>query len=380
MQNQISFLCNQCPDVEWSGTLFYTSKGEIGDDDFELTAESVFLQDIGTGTYTEYEPGNPEYIKFMMGNPDARKMKQGHIHSHNKMGVFFSGTDSDELRENSPFHNYYLSLIVNNKNDMTAKLAFVATVKQVINSEIIYNDGAGKPRSYKTDSQNEEKYVYCYDCVITKPVLEWEAGITSRFSELLQQKEEKAKEAAKKAQTINKNLAGNRAFEGFNVTDRWEKEMRQTALDWDELPEKGSYNQKDIDAALLKIEKRENRKTDKRVYTFVAKLVDQDMLYEGTLSDAIEAIRDLYFPANETPAEESINKQSYEYYLDSIEKSVFIYYANTYPEDPEYICFNDILDDAIDIMDHFKGDYFVISQDISQALELQLKEAETWKR
>jgi hypothetical protein len=41
------------------------------------------------------------------------------------MNVFFSGTDMGELNDNSPKHNIYLSLIVNNYLDMTAKLAFI---------------------------------------------------------------------------------------------------------------------------------------------------------------------------------------------------------------------------------------------------------------
>ena len=40
--------------------------------------------------------------------------KVGHIHSHNVMRVFFSGTDMDELHDNAPSHNFYVSLIVNN--------------------------------------------------------------------------------------------------------------------------------------------------------------------------------------------------------------------------------------------------------------------------
>lgn len=48
----------------------------------------------------------------------------GHIHSHNTMDTYFSGVDMSELNDNSEFHNYYLSLIVNNFMKMKAKVAF----------------------------------------------------------------------------------------------------------------------------------------------------------------------------------------------------------------------------------------------------------------
>src|ERR1051326_1947529 len=97
LQNQIFFLCREVPREEWSGTLFYTVDGELGEDNFKITAQELFLQDIGHSTYTEYDPANPDFIKFLMENPDYMTMKQGHIHSHNTMDVFFSGTDSSEL-------------------------------------------------------------------------------------------------------------------------------------------------------------------------------------------------------------------------------------------------------------------------------------------
>ena len=40
----------------------------------------------------------------------------------NKM-TFFSGTDKNELKENSVHHNIYLSIIVNNRLETTGKLA-----------------------------------------------------------------------------------------------------------------------------------------------------------------------------------------------------------------------------------------------------------------
>jgi hypothetical protein len=85
LQDQIYFLCSKISRLEWSGVLFYNTFGEFGSDNFKVIAEELYPLDIGTGTYTEYETGDPDFIKFMMDNPHILEMRKGHIHSHNTM-------------------------------------------------------------------------------------------------------------------------------------------------------------------------------------------------------------------------------------------------------------------------------------------------------
>jgi hypothetical protein len=63
-------LCQQISRLEWSGTLFYTVTGEFGDPDFAIRAEELYLLDIGSAAYTEYETGDPDFIQFMMQRAD----------------------------------------------------------------------------------------------------------------------------------------------------------------------------------------------------------------------------------------------------------------------------------------------------------------------
>ena len=84
--------------------------------------------DIGSGVYTEYEllprPGvnKSSFVKWAMKHVIGKGLQLGHVHSHHEMATFFSGTDMDELEEGSGKHNYYLSLIVNNRNELIAKI------------------------------------------------------------------------------------------------------------------------------------------------------------------------------------------------------------------------------------------------------------------
>lgn len=113
---------------EWSGVLFYSVQGTIKEPQgLVLTVEDIFPMDKGTTGYTNYSFSDPKLADYVMGDTYNPEWKIGHIHSHHSMGVFFSGTDMEELHDNSEFHNYYLSLIVNNDMDFKAKVAFRGT-------------------------------------------------------------------------------------------------------------------------------------------------------------------------------------------------------------------------------------------------------------
>lgn len=167
LQAQIQYLCLNVPTVEWSGVLFYKTEGTFGSPEFKCYAEELHLMDIGTATYTEYAFG-PDFVKMLMKNPHLRDMQRGHIHSHNNMSVFFSGTDTSELVDNSEHYNYYLSLIVNNRNEMVAKIGF----------RVFVQEGKRLYRYKNTDGSDlineepfgaEEEQVFIYECDVIKP-------------------------------------------------------------------------------------------------------------------------------------------------------------------------------------------------------------------
>lgn len=169
LQNEIFRLCRVINLDEWSGTLFYKIiEGEFGEDTCVLHAEHVYLQDIGTSTYTEYDY-TPDYFKYLMDNPELMDMKVAHIHSHNNMSVFFSATDNGELIDNAPKHNYYLSLIVNNKNDMTARVAFKVDLKEGNILEWKDSNGNIKTAPVSEEQKNVTGGIYFYEVDIILP-------------------------------------------------------------------------------------------------------------------------------------------------------------------------------------------------------------------
>lgn len=134
LMRQIQDMCSRTPNgIEWSGPFFYKEvEGDISKpENLVLSGEFLYPMDIGSAAYTEYEmlprPGtnSSPFVKWAMKHIIGKGLQTGHIHSHHNMRVWFSGTDMTELEQGSACHNYYLSLIVNNKYEMIAKIGIL---------------------------------------------------------------------------------------------------------------------------------------------------------------------------------------------------------------------------------------------------------------
>ena len=170
--NQIKYLCRDIAKVEWSGILFYSMEGSIEQPDkLVLTLQDILPMHKGTTTYTEYE-FDDSVVEYMMDNETMEKgWKMGHIHSHNTMAVFFSGTDWSELEDNAPNHNFYLSLIVNNFMDFCAKVCFIAESED--NRELAFygrNENGTRYIHSSKSYQVAEQQLIVYDCDIESPI------------------------------------------------------------------------------------------------------------------------------------------------------------------------------------------------------------------
>lgn len=173
--HQIQYLCKNIPKVEWSGVLFYTTEGSITQPSkFKIRLKTILPLDMGTAAYTEYTL-DARFMDFIEEDFEERcHWKVGHIHSHNVMRVFFSGTDLKELDDNAPAHNFYLSLIVNNYMDFIAKVAFIGEAYRDI-PKVKYTalDAEGKPYViFKEDFEVKSKKLFIYNCAITSPKTE----------------------------------------------------------------------------------------------------------------------------------------------------------------------------------------------------------------
>ena len=181
--NQVKYLCNKISDVEWSGVLLYSTKGDISDiDKFSITLEYIYLMDKGTGGATSYELGT-DFVAFRMKHKESLKWKMGHIHSHNKMQAFFSGTDNEELSDNAENYNYYLSVVTNNALDFVGKLVFIGEVSNGPK----YKCKSSTGEDYTLELKESEKVLFQRECKFKLPkTVDIDDEFKSRVNEIIE--------------------------------------------------------------------------------------------------------------------------------------------------------------------------------------------------
>ena len=191
--HKLRYLADKIRQSEWSGVLLYKTIGDFNKRKFHIEIVDIYLMAEGSSVYVEYETST-DFIEFLMTNPENRDYNQGLIHSHNTMSTFFSSTDMDELQVNSKYHNYYLSLIVNNYLDATAKIAFCGKITNK-KSIFSYRGENGELIQYTCPNTEEEDVLFVYDCIIE---LEDQLNMTKQFQErvtLIQEKAKRSKSA-----------------------------------------------------------------------------------------------------------------------------------------------------------------------------------------
>lgn len=156
VEKKIRHLCNRISQVEWSGTLFYTHSGSYEEGTLEIRCVDIFPMDIGSQSYTEFDM-SPDVIAYMTDHPELLDCQMGLIHSHNNMATFFSGTDTDTLREEGNDRNHFVSLIVNNSGTYTAAITRRLKEKRVINTTFTYRtfDDVEKTGTRSVEAEEE---------------------------------------------------------------------------------------------------------------------------------------------------------------------------------------------------------------------------------
>lgn len=331
-------MCHNISKTEWSASLFYNiCGGNYGDPDFKIVAEELYLQDIGSEVYTEYGY-EADYFKLMMENPALAEMKRGHIHSHNKMSVFFSSTDKEEILDNSEFYNYYLSLIVNNINEMTAKIAFRVKGNGTINRKLTFNDINGNPKTIDDVENFSDTSVFIYNCNIIKPYVP-EETLVNQYNSIIAKKleEEKEKERLKNLKTFSSEK------NHFN----FHTESSHNNTEWD-------YNNKGFKKPLqinLDINQGNDVQED-LLYKFISSLFcDKNIKLLSVVFTEIDSIH---------PTGKEKNS-----FLEKRFKLLYQCYFEVYSTDPNYENLDEIL---IDCMNFLEDNYSISFPDLTRRI------------
>lgn len=199
VERKIRFACQKVWSNEWSGTLFFTHEGSFENNDLVIRCVDIYIMDIGTQTYTEFDM-NPDVIAYMCENPELLDCQMGLIHSHNNMSTFFSGTDTDTLKEEGMDRNNFVSLIVNNAGTYTAAITRRVKSKQVKESVSYEFFGDGEKHDTKEYVSSADEIEWFYLKIEKEGENYSFPDMAARLEEIKQAKAERA-EKAKKAQT-----------------------------------------------------------------------------------------------------------------------------------------------------------------------------------
>lgn len=118
---QIKSLCHEYEELEWIAGL----EGEIREKEIIITNIKLFEQEV-QGAFCEFTNDGSEEM--------AKSKCIGWIHSHNKMGVFFSGQDEETCKFNK------VSIVVNNDLNAVGKyrMRILETVDAYADLDIFY--------------------------------------------------------------------------------------------------------------------------------------------------------------------------------------------------------------------------------------------------
>ena len=121
VEEKIRYLCRKFPSLEWSGVLFTKHTGNFEDGSLEIHCEDIYPMDLGSPGFTQFKM-DETVTAYIADNIELFDCDVQLIHSHNKMSCFFSGTDTQTLREEGNDRNCFVSLIVNNEGTYCAAI------------------------------------------------------------------------------------------------------------------------------------------------------------------------------------------------------------------------------------------------------------------
>lgn len=189
-KERIEELCRLINKEEWSGVLFTSHTGSFEGNNLEILCEDILLMDIGNAVHTEFEFNDPIVATYQLEN-DLLHCDANLCHSHVNMEVFFSGTDTNTLMKAGEKINHFVSLIVNNRGEMTAKIT-----RKILYTPAYYMSFSNeKVDLANTDGNNAFVKVETFDLLIDngKEYIPKDKFLLDRVSKIRKVKEEKSR-------------------------------------------------------------------------------------------------------------------------------------------------------------------------------------------
>lgn len=171
-------------------------------DSLVFEAIDLYLMDIGTHGSTAFSYG-PELVNAYDENESLMDegVRTALIHSHHNMPTFFSGTDKEELEDNTPEDvDMYLSLVVNNKMSWDCKISMFGT--RNVKTEGWFKKLGAQKANHRITRDVTERVLYIIDVDVTLDNL---GALAQRANEVSAKKAALAAIAAQEAAKLTNN-------------------------------------------------------------------------------------------------------------------------------------------------------------------------------
>jgi hypothetical protein len=308
---QIKKLHNRVGSKEWSGELITRETGSIADlPNWTITAEEIFLVDVGSSGYTSYEVDKgsfkaPDIVELYNQFPGllTGELKNQHIHTHHNMDSFFSGTDWENLEDRASVSNYFIMLIVNMRGKYIAKVAFKAIVETPaidVTKDISFFNDADEYPGYRLPSNQpaqkvETLVVMDLDVTYEQVEEEPEDWFDERFSMVKKNAEEEARKVTTYPQTNynqypqRTNIPVGSRTEKDNKRKETFKQSRMYDIDdaYDAMDASDNYGYQTPAKRIMEMNEQEWKETQETEYDNI-KLYDAHHLINTVLEDDLK--------------------------------------------------------------------------------------------
>lgn len=186
----MQLFCERLPNDEWSALLLYKIvNGSIETpNELEMEVKYIWPMKKGTSAAVSFDY-DEDWIEVYEKLEEAEDCKLGIIHSHNTMGSYHSTTDIKDLSDNCDVYDFYLSVVVNNRMELDAKIAVAGVDEKKVISN--FRSVLGRAFSGLNKENTElEDVMFIYDVQATAVIPD---KVINIFTERMEQVIEKDK-------------------------------------------------------------------------------------------------------------------------------------------------------------------------------------------
>lgn len=155
-----------------------SENGRITDlDNWTITAEDLFLVDVGTSGFTSYEVDRGSFkpadiIELFEAFPGLEEgtHKAHHIHTHHSMGAFMSATDESQLNDRGYISNYFLMLVVDTVPpfNWVARVAFRGRIAAQEKTRLEFVNNLDGYPSFDLEGYESREVLCVMECKVVK--------------------------------------------------------------------------------------------------------------------------------------------------------------------------------------------------------------------